>query len=85
MPSEITLLHLSDMQFGKLHRFGWLALPEPDAKYDTLLHRLTKDLDELRRKRGLRPNIIVASGDLVEWGRKTEFEQLAGLFERREL
>lgn len=77
MPSEITILHLSDMQFGKHHRFGWLALPEPDAKFDTLLHRLTTDLDELRDQRGLRPDIIVASGDLVEWGKRTEFQQLA--------
>ena len=31
--SCITLLHISDMQFGRHHRFGRLVLPEPDAKF----------------------------------------------------
>mgnify|MGYP001578657341 CR=1 FL=1 len=50
MPEKsITILHLSDLQFGANHRFG-LDTGTPDAKHDTLLGRLTHDLDSLRQE-----------------------------------
>ncbi|MCY2991401.1 MAG: pentapeptide repeat-containing protein, partial [Planctomycetota bacterium] len=73
-PSPITILHISDIQFGHQHRFGRLALGDPDSPFDTLLGRLTQDLDQLRDQNGLKPNLLVVSGDLAEWGRKSEFE-----------
>ena len=43
----ITILHLSDMQFGKNHRFG-IDTTKLDGNLDSLLHRLTEDLEILR-------------------------------------
>ncbi|MBA4159125.1 MAG: pentapeptide repeat-containing protein [Gemmatimonadetes bacterium] len=76
-PRPITVLHVSDPQFGKNHRFGRLA-PDmtPDESFDTLLSRLKSDLDLLREERhGLRPDLFIITGDLAEWGLKSEFEQ----------
>jgi hypothetical protein len=36
-PNPVTILHLSDIQFGHKHRFGRLAQGDPDAPFDTLL------------------------------------------------
>jgi WD40 repeat protein/3',5'-cyclic AMP phosphodiesterase CpdA len=70
---SITLLHLSDLQFGRHHRFGNLGAGDPDAPFDTLLARLEEDLELLRRKEPhLQPEAIVVSGDLVEWGLRSE-------------
>lgn len=76
MPHPITLLHVSDTQFGRNHRFGRLALPPPDDTFDTLLARLEEDLQSLKTDHGLRPDLVILSGDLAEWGRKTEFDDL---------
>ena len=84
--ASITVLHVSDMQFGRHHRFGNLAMGDPDARLDTLYTRLTDDLVELDRAGDLRPQVIVASGDLAEWGLRTElsdaFEFLGMLAEQ---
>jgi len=66
-PTPITTLHISDIQFGHNHRFGRLALGDPDAAFDTLLARLTQDLDQLREDHGLKPDLLAVSGDLAEW------------------
>jgi len=72
----ITLLHISDTQFGRNHRFGRLGLPEPDAPFDTLFARLRDDLEYLKNDHGLAPDLVIASGDLAEWGKKKEFEDV---------
>ncbi|MGH8576669.1 MAG: metallophosphoesterase [Gammaproteobacteria bacterium] len=72
----ITLLHISDTQFGRNHRFGWLGLPEPDAPFDTLFARLRDDLRLLNDEHGLAPDLLIASGDLAEWGKKKEFDDV---------
>ena len=46
----------------------------PDAPFDTLLQRLTADLGTLEKGYGLKPQIVIASGDLAEWGLRSEFE-----------
>lgn len=69
----ITILHVSDMQFGRNHRFGRLGLGGTDEKFDTLLKRLTDDLDKLRRDHGIKPDLVPLTGDLAEWGLKKEF------------
>lgn len=78
----ITLLHLSDVQFGPHHRF------EGGGALGSLLERLRQDLDPLCQAEGLRPDLIVLTGDLAEYGKRSEFEQvqrfaqtLAGLLE----
>jgi WD40 repeat protein/3',5'-cyclic AMP phosphodiesterase CpdA len=82
-PGSITLLHLSDLQFGRYHRFGNLGTGDPDAALDTLLVRLEDDLDLLRGKEPhLRPEAIVVSGDLVEWGMRSEFSDAHEFLQR---
>lgn len=60
---SITLLHVSDPQFGKFHRF----------QTSELFQRLSDDLKVLEAE-GVRPQALVVSGDLAEWGRKPEFQ-----------
>ena len=72
----LTLLHLSDTQFGRHHRFGGLDLPPPDNSFDTLLVRLIDDLTRLRQDDQLQPDVVVVSGDLAEWGMQSEFASL---------
>lgn len=72
----LTLLHVSDPQFGRHHRFGNFALPSPDDTFDSLLVRLSDDLRLLERDHGLRPDVLVLSEDLAEWGRGSEFDDV---------
>jgi 3',5'-cyclic AMP phosphodiesterase CpdA len=79
----VSLLHLSDVQFGRNHRFGRLGMPPPDDSFDSLLVRLVHDIRALRDESGapLTPDILVVSGDLTETGRPGEFAD-AGAFVR---
>ena len=61
---------------GFVDRFGKLAPAGPEEQFDTLLQRLIEDLIELERSQQLRPDLVVLTGDLTEWGLKTEFEQV---------
>ncbi len=81
-PDPITLLHVSDMQFGRNHRFGRLGAYDPDASFDALLQSLTDDLDSLEQSDYLVPQMVVASGDLAEWGWRNEFEQAREFLDR---
>jgi 3',5'-cyclic AMP phosphodiesterase CpdA len=78
----ITILHLSDTQFGRNHRFGRLGLPPPDDQFDSLLKRLPQDLDLLRDDHGLEPQMVVCSGDLAEWALPREFADFAQFLTR---
>ncbi len=62
----LTLLHLSDPQFGKLHLFGGAGLTRADRDRDSLFGRLHTDLGSLRDQHDLRPDLLVVSGDLAE-------------------
>lgn len=72
----LTILQVSDMQFGRHHRFGRLGLGGADEAFDTLLQRLGDDLAELRRAHGLTPDLVALTGDLAEWGMKKEFDDV---------
>lgn len=72
--NSVTLLHLSDLQFGRNHRFGNLGATAEDGAFDTLLERLRIDLDDLKRDHRVVPEAIVVTGDLAEWGMKAEFD-----------
>ena len=72
MTSIVTILHVSDMQFGKFHRFaeGRDGFPNP---HDTLTGRLIADLKHLAEHNDVRPDLIICTGDLAEWGMAKEF------------
>ena len=75
--AELTMLHVSDPQFGKNHLFGGNGLTRADQAHDTLFRRLHDDLSLLADQHGLRPDLMVVTGDLAEWGLRSEFEQVA--------
>lgn len=80
--NAITILHLSDMQFGKFHRFSEKQPGAPPNEFDTLTQRLILDLDYLTghthhskpKEPIAQPDLIICTGDLAEWGMK-EFDQ----------
>ncbi|MEU8198952.1 pentapeptide repeat-containing protein [Microbispora amethystogenes] len=71
----ITVLHVSDTQFGAHHRDDAEGVMEQDKAHTSLAARLLADVDWLRRERGVSPDLVVASGDLAEWARPAEFNQ----------
>lgn len=73
MPESITLLHISDMQFGKYHRYLAKNPAAPHSDFDNLSARLIADLDLLRVDHQLVPDLIICSGDLAEWALPKEF------------
>ncbi|MEW9531184.1 metallophosphoesterase [Microbispora sp. NPDC049125] len=72
----VTILHLSDTQFGAHHGFGADGAADLDRAHASLAARLLTDLALLREDRGAAPDLIVASGDLAEWARRQEFDQV---------
>src|SRR5215471_1355545 len=75
MAPPITVLHLSDVQFGKNHVFAGAGLTPADQHLDSLFARLHADLTFLREREGLAPDLVVVSGDLAEWGMGREFAE----------
>jgi 3',5'-cyclic AMP phosphodiesterase CpdA len=70
MPGDsLTILHLSDPQFGMNHVFGTSAVGS-----ETLLERLGADLEEMKTEFDLKPDIVAVTGDLAEWGKEEEFK-----------
>jgi 3',5'-cyclic AMP phosphodiesterase CpdA len=84
--NQITILHLSDLQFGRNHRFAQTDISSlkeqskmlggPDSCYDTLLRRICNDLKNLKDEAGLAPELMILTGDLAEWGLKSEFDEV---------
>lgn len=70
----ITLLHLSDPQFGPRHRFTGAGL-------DSLLGRLRDDLQDMRDRHGLAPDLALITGDLVEHGKPSQFREFRAFAE----
>ena len=48
----------------------------PDEEFDTLLRRLTDDLDQLRSEQGLVPDLVTLTGDLAEFGMRKEYDNV---------
>jgi WD40 repeat protein/3',5'-cyclic AMP phosphodiesterase CpdA len=86
---ELTVVHVSDPQFGKHHLFGGNGLTPADRAHDSLFSRLHDDLSRLADEHGVRPDLMVVTGDLAEWGLRSEYEQatefLAALCEAVEI
>lgn len=74
-PDRITVLHLSDPQFGRHHLFGGNGLTPADQAHDTLYARLHADLAGLADAHDLHPDLVVVTGDLAEWGLRSEVEE----------
>ena len=71
---NLTILHVSDMQFGRHHQFP----QEPEAppnEFDNLLNRLWDDIELLRHEENLQPDLLICIGDLAEWAWPKEFEE----------
>jgi 3',5'-cyclic AMP phosphodiesterase CpdA len=59
------------------HLFGGNGLTPADRAEDNLFRRLHCDLEHLAGEHGLRPDLLVATGDLAEWGLRSEFQQVS--------
>ncbi len=81
-PKPITILHLSDPQFGRNHRFGRLGSDASDESFDSLFMRLQIDLEILKKSHALVPDLLAVTGDLAEWGMKKEFEDIFTFLDR---
>jgi 3',5'-cyclic AMP phosphodiesterase CpdA len=64
---SVTILHISDTQFGRYHRFG--------AGVESLGNHLIYDLRELVGRQVPRIDLILISGDIAEQGLKKEYDQ----------
>lgn len=73
---ELVVLHVSDPQFGGHHLFGGNGMTPADQARDTLFARLHDDLERLAAEHDLRPDLMVVTGDLAEWGLRSEFDQV---------
>jgi WD40 repeat protein/3',5'-cyclic AMP phosphodiesterase CpdA len=75
--AELTVLHVSDPQLGHGDVLGTDGrLIRADDGDEALFGRLHADLTGLEDEHGLRPDLLVVTGDLTEWGRPSEFEQV---------
>jgi 3',5'-cyclic AMP phosphodiesterase CpdA len=65
---SVTILHISDSQFGQYHRFG--------EGVESLGSHLIYDLRDLVDGGHVQPiNLILISGDIAEEGRRSEYDQ----------
>jgi uncharacterized protein YjbI with pentapeptide repeats/3',5'-cyclic AMP phosphodiesterase CpdA/WD40 repeat protein len=85
----LTLLHLSDPQFGR-HHHDAEGVTAADREHDTLRARLLQDLRALEDGgEPVRPELVVVTGDLSEWARPSELQAFetfaAGLLEGLQL
>ncbi len=77
MADDITILHLSDLQFGRNHRY-----PKGRDSYQTLFAKLSEDLDLLAEKHGLRPDTVIVTGDVAERSLEGEYRIAADFLEK---
>ena len=75
--AELTVLHLSDPQFGAEHLFGGNGLTSADQAHDALFRYLHDDLVGLAGEHGLQPDLMIVTGDLADRGKRSEFGQAA--------
>jgi len=76
--SPLTVLHRSDIHFGKDHRFaGTLSTAAVDTD-DTLLSRLTEDLKTVKDEADTAPlpDLLLLTGALAWWRRDDEWPPL---------
>ncbi|HRI68749.1 MAG TPA: metallophosphoesterase, partial [Polyangium sp.] len=67
---RLTLVHLSDPQFGDKHGFA------QDTSMGSLADRLATSFECLRDEHDVRPDLVIVSGDLAERGLPSEFKDV---------
>ncbi len=77
---SVTMLHLSDIQYGRHHADKDTYRPPlyPDVNYTPQLEKMKADLDILK-KEDIIPNYIAVTGDIAERSLRSEYA-LAGQF-----
>lgn len=81
---HLTILHLSDIQYGRHHvdREDHREPLYPDSDYSTQLIKMKERLDLLSKK-NIQPNFIAVTGDIAEWSLAGEYKEaehfLAGI------
>jgi predicted phosphodiesterase len=73
----LTILHLSDLQFGRNHRY-----PKGKDSYQTLFAKLADDLAYLADTHEVAPNAVVVTGDMAQCSKLDEYKQAAEFFEK---
>jgi 3',5'-cyclic AMP phosphodiesterase CpdA len=73
--SDLTILHISDMQFGRRRLFVGDGPTPGGQTEDALFEQLHGDLAQLAAVDGLRPDLLVVTGDLAEQGLPSEFRR----------
>jgi len=77
---SITLLHLSDIQFGINHRFELKDISDKNFDLNNIFDRLTIDINKLNNEYNIHPDIVIVTGDIVERGQKSEFDNAVKFF-----
>lgn len=72
---KISILHISDMQFGRNHRFSRQASGQGLMDMGRLIDSLKTDITALKREEAIQIDLVIVTGDLTEWGLKTEFDE----------
>jgi 3',5'-cyclic AMP phosphodiesterase CpdA len=71
----LNILHISDVQFGINNRFTSLgSFGEPDP-YNNLFTKVESQLERLVADQSQKPHLVIFTGDLVEWGLRSEFQK----------
>lgn len=74
--SKLTVLHLSDLQFGGAELFGGNGGVPAEQAEEVLFRRLLEDLSGLADEHRLWPDLMVVTGDLSASGLRTEFRRV---------
>lgn len=77
MCDPLTILHLSDLQFGRHHRY-----PKGDDSYQTLFAKQVDDVEYLKEKYNVHPNAVVVTGDVAEGSVPQEYALARSFFEK---
>ena len=74
--NALTILHLSDVQFGGQYLFGGRGRITTDRAHAILISGLRADLASLASEHGVRPDLMVVTGGLTSCGLPHEFGQI---------
>jgi hypothetical protein len=78
---QVNILHLSELQLTAPDSPADPHAPALPATSDPLFDRLQSDLQQLRDVHGLRPDLIVVTGDLTGQGMPAEFRRVQAFLE----
>jgi len=74
-PSKVTILHLSDLQFGRHHvSEDRPPLYENNGDYTVEIQKICADIRRTRTAHQLNVDFVAITGDIAEWSIATEYE-----------